>query len=285
MALYDAKDRKKISENFYFDLTPEPIKKMLGTHIPYQDISTLSRSCIFSITHPSPDIFLVVKLEKVLQQGDISEVAEPYMKDEKNRDKARANAQYYCEKLGRYRMPFAWTAIYLTNIVNGATSLEREAERQEREGGRSDSLDRKSSLVSQYESFRKRSRDETGGGFLRHGSLERQKSGGGSSDSKRISWNLEDTAVQLDTFRPVTLTVSSFFKQVTTATRSFPTHLLGTPSSNLAQYIVCCFPGDREIERRGSIQISTGSEASHVGPQAPQVHPGHSEAGHLTVPC
>ncbi len=52
----------QISENFYFDLTPEPIKKMLGSHIPYQDISTLSRSCIFSITHPSPDIFLVVKV-------------------------------------------------------------------------------------------------------------------------------------------------------------------------------------------------------------------------------
>ena len=37
-------------------------------------------------------------------------------------------------------MPFAWTAIYLTNIVNGASSLEREAERQEREQGRADSL-------------------------------------------------------------------------------------------------------------------------------------------------
>ena len=46
------------------------------------------------------------------------------------------------------------------------------------------------------------------------GVTERQKSGG-SVDSKRISWNLEDVAVQLDTFRPVTLTVSSFFKQVT----------------------------------------------------------------------
>ena len=57
-----------------------------------------------------------------------------------NRDKAKSNAIYYCEKLGRYRMPFAWTAIYLTNIVNGASSLEREAERQEREQGRADSL-------------------------------------------------------------------------------------------------------------------------------------------------
>ena len=62
MALYDAKDRKKISENFYFDLTPEPTKKLLVNHIPYQDISTLSRSCIFSITYPSPDIFIVIRV-------------------------------------------------------------------------------------------------------------------------------------------------------------------------------------------------------------------------------
>ena len=51
----------------------------------FQDVSTLSRACVFSVTYPSEDIFLVVKLEKVLQQGDISEAAEPYitMRDEK----------------------------------------------------------------------------------------------------------------------------------------------------------------------------------------------------------
>ena len=62
MALYDAKEKKKISENFYFDLTQESIKKMLNNHIPYQDVSSLSRGAIFSITHPSPDIYIVVKV-------------------------------------------------------------------------------------------------------------------------------------------------------------------------------------------------------------------------------
>lgn len=36
MALYDAKEKKKISENFYFDLNPDSIKHMLATHIPFQ---------------------------------------------------------------------------------------------------------------------------------------------------------------------------------------------------------------------------------------------------------
>ena len=31
----------------------------------------------------------------------------------------------FCERLGKYRMPFAWTAIYLMNIVTGA-NYERE---------------------------------------------------------------------------------------------------------------------------------------------------------------
>ena len=82
MAIYDAKERKKISENFYFDMNSEGMKRMLDSHIPYCDVSTQSRSCIFDVTYPSPDLFLVIKLEKVLQ-GDINECAEPYVKDDK----------------------------------------------------------------------------------------------------------------------------------------------------------------------------------------------------------
>ena len=70
--------------------------------------------------------------------------------------------------------------------------------------------DRKNSLVSQYESFRRKPSQDLGN-FLRHGSLERYRSG---SSEKRNSWTVEESSVGLDTFRPVTLTVSSFFKQV-----------------------------------------------------------------------
>lgn len=82
MAIYDAKEKKKVSENFYFDLNTDNIKQMLNSHITHCDISTLSRSAVFDITHPTPDLFLVVKLEKVLQ-GDINECVEPYIKDDK----------------------------------------------------------------------------------------------------------------------------------------------------------------------------------------------------------
>lgn len=98
MALYDAKERKKVSETFYYDLNPESLKRMLGGHIPYSDTSTLARGCAFNITQPSSDIFLVIRLEKVLQ-GDLNECIEPYMKDDKV-------SPYKCEKPSFYLLKY-----------------------------------------------------------------------------------------------------------------------------------------------------------------------------------
>uniref|UniRef100_A0A671SWV3 Dedicator of cytokinesis protein 7-like n=1 Tax=Sinocyclocheilus anshuiensis TaxID=1608454 RepID=A0A671SWV3_9TELE len=190
LALYDVKEKKKISENFYFDLNSEQTKFMLRPHIPSAAISTLARSAVFSITYPSQDVFLVIKLEKVLQQGDIGECAEPYMvfkesdaaKNKEKLEKLRSQSEQFCQRLGRYRMPFAWTAIHLMNIVNSAGSLERDTELEmglsERKGSWSER--RNSSIVGRR-------------------SLERTTSG--------------DESCSLTSFRPATLTVTNFFKQ------------------------------------------------------------------------
>uniref|UniRef100_A0A4X2KT50 Dedicator of cytokinesis 6 n=1 Tax=Vombatus ursinus TaxID=29139 RepID=A0A4X2KT50_VOMUR len=124
LALYDIREKKKISENFYFDLNSEHMKGLLRAHVAHPAISTLARSAIFSITYPSPDIFLVIKLEKVLQQGDIGECCEPYMvmkesdavKNKEKLEKLRHTAEQFCSRLGRYRMPFAWTAILSSEV-------------------------------------------------------------------------------------------------------------------------------------------------------------------------
>lgn len=84
MAIYDAKERKKLSENFYFDMNSEGLKRMLTSHVPYSDVSTQSRSAIFEITNPSTDLFLVIRLEKVLQ-GDLRDSVEPYLKEDKDK--------------------------------------------------------------------------------------------------------------------------------------------------------------------------------------------------------
>ncbi|XP_028857797.1 dedicator of cytokinesis protein 7 isoform X17 [Denticeps clupeoides] len=190
LALYDVKEKKKISENFFFDLNSEQTKAMLKPHIQSAAISTLARSAIFSITYPSQDVFLVIRLEKVLQQGDIGECAEPYMvfkesdaaKNKEKLEKLRSQSDQFCQRLGRYRMPFAWTAIHLMNIVNSAGSLERDTELEmglpERKGSWSER--RNSSIVGRR-------------------TLERTTSG--------------DESCNLTSFRPATLTVTNFFKQ------------------------------------------------------------------------
>ena len=124
MALYDAKEKRKVSENFYFDLNSENLRSMLSIHAEHKhvDYTTQARSCVFDISAPSNDLFLVVKLEKVLQ-GDINEAAEPYLKEVSNLEKVRQNAYDACNRLGKYKMPFAWTAIWLQNIIKGKEIL------------------------------------------------------------------------------------------------------------------------------------------------------------------
>ncbi|KAF7997149.1 hypothetical protein HCN44_005426 [Aphidius gifuensis] len=204
IALYDAKEKKKVSENFYVDMNSESIKKMLGSHIAYSDASTLARSCVLNISKPSPDLFLVIRLEKVLQ-GDISECAEPYLRDDKNKDKVKAAAIAACERLGRYRMPLAWTAIHLSGVIggggNGVGGGSGGNNNSDADStGSAGSLDRKSG--GSLEQWRKKIEQPT-----RRGSLERR------SSDKRRSWSPDDFANCLDSFRPITLTVKSFFKQ------------------------------------------------------------------------
>lgn len=81
MAIYDAKERKKVSENFYFDMNTDGLKRMLSAHVPYSDVSTQSRSAVFEISNPSSDLFLVIRLEKVLQGDSV----EPYLKEDKDK--------------------------------------------------------------------------------------------------------------------------------------------------------------------------------------------------------
>ncbi|XP_023572954.1 dedicator of cytokinesis protein 6 isoform X1 [Octodon degus] len=182
LALYDVREKKKISENFYFDLNSDSMKGLLRAHGTYPAISTLARSAIFSVTYPSPDIFLVIKLEKVLQQGDISECCEPYMvmkevdtaKNKEKLEKLRLAAEQFCTRLGRYRMPFAWTAVHLANIVSSAGNPDRDSDS---EGER---------RPAWSERRRRGPQDRSSGG---------------------------DDACSFSGFRPATLTVTNFFKQ------------------------------------------------------------------------
>ncbi|TNN08146.1 Dedicator of cytokinesis protein, partial [Schistosoma japonicum] len=75
-------------------------------------------------------LFLVIRVEKVLQQGDVNDIIDGYNKDEKNKEKLKTTINWCCQRLGRYRMPLVWTAVdltpYIIDIRNKYTQLQND---------------------------------------------------------------------------------------------------------------------------------------------------------------
>uniref|UniRef100_A0A8I3W143 Dedicator of cytokinesis 8 n=1 Tax=Callithrix jacchus TaxID=9483 RepID=A0A8I3W143_CALJA len=171
IALYDVKERKKISENFHCDLNSDQFKGFLRAHTPSVAASSQARSAVFSVTYPSSDIYLVVKIEKVLQQGEIGDCAEPYMviresdggKSKEKIEKLKLQAESFCQRLGKYRMPFAWAPISLSSFFNVST-LEREVTDVDPVVGRSSVGERRTLAQSRRLSERALSLEENGVG-------------------------------------------------------------------------------------------------------------------------
>uniref|UniRef100_A0A3Q4MRI1 Dedicator of cytokinesis 8 n=1 Tax=Neolamprologus brichardi TaxID=32507 RepID=A0A3Q4MRI1_NEOBR len=158
-----------ISENFYCDLNSEQFKNFLKNHTDHIDPSSTAKSAIFSITYPSTDIYLVIKIEKVLQQGEISDCVDPYVTlrecdSGKNKDKIeklRNQADSFCQRLGRYRMPFAWATVNIMEVISSAT-LERDiTDSENTKGGEGDRLSDEDLLKSLTEMKKPQKRIKT----------------------------------------------------------------------------------------------------------------------------
>ncbi|XP_068107031.1 dedicator of cytokinesis protein 11 isoform X2 [Hyperolius riggenbachi] len=145
LALFDVKNNCKISADFHVDLNPPAIREMLnsGASDTVRDSKRVSASgalihgiseahlCyikegVFSVTNPHPDIFLVARVEKVLQ-GNIAHCVEPYIKNSdpaKTAQKVHKIAKQVCSRLGQYRMPFAWAARPVFKDTQGTLDME-----------------------------------------------------------------------------------------------------------------------------------------------------------------
>ncbi|XP_054689904.1 dedicator of cytokinesis protein 9 isoform X3 [Grus americana] len=137
LSLFDIKNNRKISADFHVDLNHASVRHMISNASQQmmngsgdslhriQDIHETMlqypKQGIFSVTCPHTDIFLVARIEKVLQ-GSITHCAEPYMKSSdssKVAQKVLKNAKQACQRLGQYRMPFAWAARTLFKDASG----------------------------------------------------------------------------------------------------------------------------------------------------------------------
>ena len=94
-------------------MNSEWCRKLIKDYVPRTDISTLSRSALFSISYPSTDVYLVVKLEKILQQGDISDVAEPFMKDAENPKVCLLFEYYTCQTV----LSLIWVCLTAMSVL------------------------------------------------------------------------------------------------------------------------------------------------------------------------
>uniref|UniRef100_A0A7M4FMG4 Dedicator of cytokinesis 9 n=1 Tax=Crocodylus porosus TaxID=8502 RepID=A0A7M4FMG4_CROPO len=144
LSLFDIKNNQKISADFHVDLNHISVRHMISNtpdqlmngsddclhrvqDIIHETMLQYPKQGIFSITCPHPEIFLVARIEKVLQ-GSITHCAEPYMKStdsSKVAQKVLKNAKQACQRLGQYRMPFAWAARTLFKDASG--TLDKSA--------------------------------------------------------------------------------------------------------------------------------------------------------------
>ncbi|NXY36684.1 DOCK9 protein, partial [Pomatorhinus ruficollis] len=143
LSLFDIKNNRKISADFHVDLNHASVRQMLSSASQqmmngsgdslhriqdiHETVLQYPKQGIFSVTCPHTDIFLVARIEKVLQ-GSITHCAEPYMKSSdssKVAQKVLKNAKQACQRLGQYRMPFAWAARTLFKDASG--TLDKNA--------------------------------------------------------------------------------------------------------------------------------------------------------------
>ncbi|XP_047662194.1 dedicator of cytokinesis protein 10 isoform X2 [Tachysurus fulvidraco] len=145
LALLDMRENRKVSADFHVDLNHEIVRKMLGgsgspgsqgtpgghggvqenglksptekrsgdvqLSQELEDWLCFPKQAIFSITNPHTDIVMVARIEKVLM-GNITSGTEPYIKNADNSktvQKMLKSNKQFCSKLGKYRMPFAWS--------------------------------------------------------------------------------------------------------------------------------------------------------------------------------
>ena len=157
----------------------------------------------------------------MLQQGDIGDAAEPYYRghdiEKKALDKVTANAKTFCRQLGQYRMPFAWAAINVIDLIAGsqtpAGASHAAVITQDTQRERVDSTS---------------SNRRISGGTTPGGTQERKNTMSDPSrkrDSRPLSMtsNTSRTIVEevpedvfniTQDFSPVTLTLNMFIKQV-----------------------------------------------------------------------
>ncbi|XP_030634557.1 dedicator of cytokinesis protein 10 [Chanos chanos] len=191
VALLDMRENRKVSADFHVDLNHDVVRQMLsgsgsqgvpagpqenGLGSPTErrpgdcqlspDLENWLRfpkQAIFSITNPHTDIVLVARVEKVLM-GNITSGAEPYIKNadsSKTVQKMLKSNKQFCSKLGKYRMPFAWSVRSVFKDNQGTVDRESRFSPLFKQESNKISTDDLIKLISEYRRAEKTSKLQT----------------------------------------------------------------------------------------------------------------------------
>uniref|UniRef100_A0A674DSQ1 Dedicator of cytokinesis 9 n=1 Tax=Salmo trutta TaxID=8032 RepID=A0A674DSQ1_SALTR len=122
LSLFDIQNSRKISSDFHVDLNHPSVRQLVanpssqymngggdallgvqrGVHGLPEEAMLYPRQGVFSVTSPHPDIFLLARIEKVLQ-GGITHCAEPYMKSSDSTKVLKTPSEIYGRFSAIYR--------------------------------------------------------------------------------------------------------------------------------------------------------------------------------------
>uniref|UniRef100_A0A671WE96 Dedicator of cytokinesis 10 n=1 Tax=Sparus aurata TaxID=8175 RepID=A0A671WE96_SPAAU len=166
LALLDVREGRKVSADFHVDLNHEAVRQMLGGCT--NGTGGPGTGAIFSVTNPHTDIVMVARVEKVLM-GNIACGTEPYTKNtdsSKTVQKILKSNKQFCSKLGKYRMPFAWSVRSVFKDNHGALDRESRFSPLFKQESNKISTDDLIKLVSEYRRAEKTSKLQTIPGTL-----------------------------------------------------------------------------------------------------------------------
>ncbi|KAJ3424422.1 dedicator of cytokinesis dock [Anaeramoeba flamelloides] len=115
-SLYDLKRKRKLTENFYFEFLTPQTKLLLSTNNRLNPtIETTAKSALFPIKELSANIWLIIRVEKILQ-NDYDTIIMPYLQSSSKKSSVdqmnslRTSIAKAAKKYGSLLQPFCWTA-------------------------------------------------------------------------------------------------------------------------------------------------------------------------------